>query len=216
MEWVGRKIEVLDTEEGNQLTDGIIQDEDADERGSELNKETARRWTRIARAAVNLAGLVDSFTWMEGTREWKVDGRDEDRHEREQEEIRREGQRWTNDALEIDADGVEAEADESLESEDDEEDSEERPKWHPRRTTRSTPILNVVPGYSVLLLTNIILSSLFIVALIIESLRWTAIIPVPTGPDTTQLGEAAQEAVAYITSHIRPHATATISRPSVS
>ncbi|KAF8430425.1 hypothetical protein L210DRAFT_3651846 [Boletus edulis BED1] len=51
MEWVGRKvfkrggedchveIEVLDTEEGNQLADGIIQDEDADKRGSGL-KET--------------------------------------------------------------------------------------------------------------------------------------------------------------------------------
>ncbi|KAF8424257.1 hypothetical protein L210DRAFT_3665860 [Boletus edulis BED1] len=81
MEWVGRKvfkhggedchveIEVLDTEEGNQLADGIIQDEDADKRGSGLKKETVRRWTRIARAAVNLAGLVDGFTWMEGTRE---------------------------------------------------------------------------------------------------------------------------------------------------
>ena len=50
MEWVGRKvferrywksaedrrveIDVLDIEEGNQLTDGIIQDEDADERGT--------------------------------------------------------------------------------------------------------------------------------------------------------------------------------------
>ena len=50
MEWVGRKvfergywksaedrrveIDVLDIEEGNQLTDGIIQDEDADERST--------------------------------------------------------------------------------------------------------------------------------------------------------------------------------------
>ena len=50
MEWVGRKvferrywksaedrrveINVLDIEEGNQLTDGIIQDEDTDERGT--------------------------------------------------------------------------------------------------------------------------------------------------------------------------------------
>lgn len=148
MEWVGRKvfergywksgedrrveIQVLDVEEGGQLTDGIIEDEDEDERGNELKDETTQRWTRIARSAVNLAGLVDGFTWAEGTREWRVDGtleakvcrwRDEDRHEREQEEIRRRGRRWTDDTMDIDVDG--AEADESSEGEDDEEDSEE-------------------------------------------------------------------------------------------
>ncbi|KAF8129951.1 hypothetical protein EV363DRAFT_274197 [Boletus edulis] len=147
MEWVGREvfergfwksgedrhveIEVLDTEEGDQLTDGIIQDEDADERGNELKNDAARRWIRITRTAVNLVGLVDGFTWVEGTREWKVDGaleakvrkwRDEDRHEREQEEIRRRGRRWTDDTMDIDVD--DAEADESSEGED-EEDSEE-------------------------------------------------------------------------------------------
>ncbi|KAF8121231.1 hypothetical protein EV363DRAFT_1366102, partial [Boletus edulis] len=170
MEWVGREvfergfwksgedrhveIEVLDTEEGDQLTDGIIQDEDADERGNELKNDAARRWIRITRTAVNLVGLVDGFTWVEGTREWKVDGaleakvrkwRDEDRHEREQEEIRRRGRRWTDDTMDIDVD--DAEADESSEGED-EEDSEEvkASKRHPRRST--APTLNVVPGYS--------------------------------------------------------------------
>ena len=281
MEWVGRKvfergywksaedrrveIEVLDIEEGNQLTDGIIQDEDADERGSELKSETAQRWTRITRTAVNLAGLVDGFTWVEGTRDWKVDGvleakvrswRDEDRHEREQEDIRRRGRRWTDDTMDVDVD--DAEVNESSEGEDDEEDSEEvkalkvkisltrcrrwlkflqsrrrylrsllvsaqrlppsvstqRSKRHPRRPAASTPMLNVVPGYSVLVLdTNILLSSLSVVVSIIESLRWTVVIPVPVimeldglGSNISQLGEAAQEAVAYITSHIRSHA----------
>ena len=147
MEWVGRKvfergywksgedrrveIEVLDVEEGGQLTDGIIEDEDDDERDNELKNETGRRWTRITRSAVNLAGLVDGFTWVEGTREWKVDGileakvhrwRDEDRREREQEELRRRGRRWTDDAMDIDVGDTE----EGIsESEDDEEDSEE-------------------------------------------------------------------------------------------
>ncbi|KAG6370263.1 hypothetical protein JVT61DRAFT_12208 [Boletus reticuloceps] len=51
--------------------------------------------------------------------------RDEGRRKREQEEIRRKGRRWTNDALEIDTDNVEAEADESSESEDDEEDNQD-------------------------------------------------------------------------------------------
>ncbi|KAF8119990.1 hypothetical protein EV363DRAFT_1377288 [Boletus edulis] len=236
MEWVGREvfergfwksgedrhveIEVLDTEEGDQLTDGIIQDEDADERGNELKNDAARRWIRITRTAVNLVGLVDGFTWVEETREWKVDGaleakvrkwRDEDRHEREQEEIRRRGRRWTDDTMDIDVD--DAEADESSEGED-EEDSEEvkASKRHPRRST--APTLNVVPGYSILVLdTNIILSSLSIVASIIESLRWTVVIPMPVimeldglCSNTSQLGETAQEAIAYITSHIRSHA----------
>jgi protein SMG6 len=279
MEWVGRKvfergywksaedrrveIEVLDIEEGDQLTDGIIQDEDADERGSELKNETAQRWTRITRTAVNLAGLVDGFTWVEGTRDWKVDGvleakvsswRDEDRHDREEEDVRRRGRRWTDDTMDVD----DAEVNESSEGEDDDDDSEEvkalkvtnsltrrrrwltclqarrrylrsllasaqrlppasstlRSKRHPRRPTASTPMLNVVPGYSVLVLdTNILLSSLSVVASIIESLRWTVVIPVPVimeldglGSNISQLGEAAQEAVAYITSHVRSHA----------
>ena len=285
MEWVGRKvfergywksgedrrveIEVLDIEEGGQLTDGIIEDGDEDEHGTESKNETVQRWTRVARSAVNLAGLVDGFTWVEGTREWKVDGvleakvrkwRDEDRHEREQEELRRRGRRWTDDAMDMDVD--EAEVDESSEEgEDDEEDSEEvkalkvkkkknsltcrrrrlnclqarrrylrsllasaqrlpaspptqRSKRQLRRPVASTPTLNIVPGYSVLVLdTNIILSSLSIVASIIESLRWTVVIPVPVimeldglSSNASQLGEAAQEAVAYITSRIRSHA----------
>jgi hypothetical protein len=45
-------------EERNQLTDGVIRDEDADEQDSELKNETAQRWSRIARTAVNVAGLV--------------------------------------------------------------------------------------------------------------------------------------------------------------
>jgi hypothetical protein len=58
------EIEVLDIEEGNQLTDGIIRDEDADERSSELKDETAQRRTKMARTAVNLARFVDSLTWV--------------------------------------------------------------------------------------------------------------------------------------------------------
>ncbi|KAF8447784.1 hypothetical protein L210DRAFT_3641670 [Boletus edulis BED1] len=175
-----------------------------DDRGNELKHETARRWIRITRTAVNLAGLVDGFAWVEGTREWKVDGaleakvrkwRDEDCHEREQEEIRRRGRRWTDDTMDIDVD--DAEADESSEGEDGEEDLEKVKALkarrrclrsllasaqrlppsssihcsnrHPRRS--AAPMLNVVPGYSILVLdTNIILSSSSVVALIVESL----------------------------------------------
>ena len=70
--------------------------------------------------------------WVDRTCDWKVDGvleakvrswRDKDRHERDQEDIQRRAQRWTNDTMDVDEDG--AEVNKSSEEEDDEEDSEE-------------------------------------------------------------------------------------------
>ncbi|KAH7889781.1 hypothetical protein F5I97DRAFT_588082 [Phlebopus sp. FC_14] len=262
MEWVGRKVfergywksgeerrveaEVLDVEEGEQLTDGIIEDEDGDE-----EVEATKRWMRIVRCAVDMSRLVDGFAWVEGTREWRVEGtleakvrrwREEDRHEREEEERRRRGRRWTDDTMEVDAEEEEAE-ESSEESDDDDEDSEavkalkarrrylrsllitaQRSPAHgpkqrskarrQRQTTASTPMLNIVPGYTVLVLdTNILLSSLSIIASLVESLRWTIVLPVPVimeldglSSNDSQLGSAAQEALAWITSHLRSHA----------
>ena len=152
MEWVGRKVyergfwkggeerqaelEVLDTVEGGELTDGTIEDDDGDDgpgkaSSSNAGSDLVRRWVRIARCAVNLAGTVDGFNWTENTREWRVEGKlseklalwkEQDRIEREEEEIRRMGRRWVDDAMDVD----EADADDvSEESEDDENDSEE-------------------------------------------------------------------------------------------
>ena len=47
---------------------------EASQHSSEIKNETTQPWTMIARTAVNLAGLVDGFTWVEGTCDWKVDG----------------------------------------------------------------------------------------------------------------------------------------------
>ncbi|KAG1796927.1 uncharacterized protein HD556DRAFT_1465732 [Suillus plorans] len=62
--------EVLDVEEGGQLTDGIIEDEDDEEdgysRGESLRGETSKRWSRLVRCAVSLSSVVDGFTWVEG------------------------------------------------------------------------------------------------------------------------------------------------------
>ncbi|KAH7930887.1 hypothetical protein BV22DRAFT_1054224 [Leucogyrophana mollusca] len=269
MEWVGRKvfergywksgeerraeIEVLDFEEGGQLTDGIIEDEDDDEEGGNARAgagETNKRWARVARCPVGLSQAVGGLTWVDGTREWRVEGaleakvrrwREEDCHDREVEERRRLGRRWTDDAMDVDAEDDE-EAGES--SEDDEGDSEEvkalkarrrylrsllasahRVPTHPRptasrsqrsqRDAASRPLLNIVAGYTILVMdTNILLSSLSMISSIIESLRWTVVLPVPVimeldglSSNASQLGEAAQEAVSYITSHIRSHST---------
>lgn len=62
--------------------------------------------------------------------------------------------------------------------------------------------------------TNILLSSLPMLASVIESFRWTVIIPVPVimeldglSANTSQLGEAAQAAMTYISSHFKSHST---------
>lgn len=74
-----------------------------------------------------------------------------------------------------------------------------------------------MPGYTILVIdTNILLSSLSMFASVIESLRWTVIIPLPvvmeldglskTPADSApQLSEAAQSALRYISSHLRSH-----------
>ena len=151
MEWVGRKVfergfwksgeekkaelEVLEMIEGKALTDGTIEDDDGDDgpKSSSLSgsgSELVSRWVRIIRCGVNISGTVDGFSWVEGSREWKIEGklaekvtrwREEDQAEREEEERRRMGRRWTEDPMDVD----DAEDSISEESEDDESDSEE-------------------------------------------------------------------------------------------
>ncbi|KDR73471.1 hypothetical protein GALMADRAFT_71996 [Galerina marginata CBS 339.88] len=270
MEWVGRKVyergfwksgeekkaelEVLETVEGGQLTDGTIEDDDGDvgphksssSSSSSGDNDLIRRYVRIARAAVNIAGTVDGFAWTDGTRAWAVEGKlaeklklwkEEEQLEREEEERRRLGKRWVDDAMDVDeeTDSV------SEESEDDENDSEDikalkarrrylknllqsekrgssptRPR--PARTSRkpadSRAKLPIVPGYTILVVdTNILLSSLSMVSSLIESLQWTVVVPLPVimeldglSANVSQLGEAAQAAMSYISSHVRSHA----------
>ena len=69
-------------------------------------------------------------------------------------------------------------------------------------------------GYTILVLdTNILLSSLPMVAPLVESLRWTVVVPLPTimeldglASNGNPLGEAAKAAVAFVVSHVRSHA----------
>ncbi|KZP03616.1 hypothetical protein FIBSPDRAFT_768687, partial [Athelia psychrophila] len=62
--------------------------------------------------------------------------------------------------------------------------------------------------------TNILLPSLSMLASVIESLRWTVIVPLPVimeldgiSANTSQLGETAKAAMSYLTSHVRSHST---------
>ncbi len=152
MEWVGRRVfergywkgeeerkaelEVLETGEGGdeEGTDGRIEDDEDDpdqgagKRSAALTKsELVRRWIRIARCAVNIADVVDGFTRVEGTREWRVEGKleekvkrwkEEEREEREEEEKRRMRRRWVGDAMDVDLEEEEEEETEESEEAD--------------------------------------------------------------------------------------------------
>ena len=153
MEWVGRKVfergywksgeektaelEVLQTTEGGEVTDGKIEDDDGEEEGGSKRAEAAapsdlvRRWLRVIRCGVHIADIVDGFNWVDGTREWNVQGKlaekvkrwkEEDRIEKEEEEKRRMGRRWVDDVMDVDEEDEEVVSEDSG---DDENDSEE-------------------------------------------------------------------------------------------
>jgi protein SMG6 len=71
-----------------------------------------------------------------------------------------------------------------------------------------------VAGYTILVLdTNILLSSLPMVTSLVESLRWTVVVPLPAimeldglASNANPLSEAAKAAVAFVVSHVRSHA----------
>jgi protein SMG6 len=73
-----------------------------------------------------------------------------------------------------------------------------------------------VSGYTVLVLdTNILLSSLSMVTSLVESLRWTVVVPLPAimeldglASNATALGEAAKAAIEFVASRVRSHSDA--------
>ncbi|KAF7964364.1 hypothetical protein HWV62_9447, partial [Athelia sp. TMB] len=157
-----------------------------------------------------MAQTADGLTWVEGTKKWRVEGalsakvqmwKESERRK----DIRRLGTRWTDDAMDVDEDGIVAD---SSDSDEDAQDLPEvkalkarrrylqspiqsagrdaspltsRKRPHPsRRSVPTRAALPIVPGYTVLVVdTNILLSSLSMLASVIESLRWTIIVPLP-------------------------------------
>lgn len=75
-------------------------------------------------------------------------------------------------------------------------------------------LLRIIAGYTVLVVdTNILLSSLPMLSSLIESQRWTVVVPLPvimeldglSANSGTQLGDAARDALTYLSSHVRSH-----------
>lgn len=136
------EMEVLDRDETEEeMMDGIIEDEDGDEKKEKAQpgrQEMLARMVRVARAALKIGKAVHGFVFVppstpEGRGEWRVEGalaekvarwKEEDRREREEEERRSRGTRWDDDSMEVDGEEV-AEEDVSDESEDDAQDSDE-------------------------------------------------------------------------------------------
>ena len=71
------ELEVLETPGGGQLIDGTIEDDDGEDhkQKSSSTGDLIRCWVHIARCADNISGTVDGLTWVDGTRDWKVEGK---------------------------------------------------------------------------------------------------------------------------------------------
>jgi len=145
MDWVGRRVfergfwkgaddrraelEVLDKMEVADATDGVIE-EDCDDNRS-VPSEKSRRWIRIFRSAIGIAGVVKGFTFLEDTRKWSIEGtllekverwKEEEMMKREAEEQKHMGRRFSGDSMEVDEEDT---LEDVTDSEDDENDAEE-------------------------------------------------------------------------------------------
>ncbi|OJT14129.1 Telomerase-binding protein EST1A [Trametes pubescens] len=169
---------------------------------------------------------------------------EEERLARDAEEQRMRGTRWEDDSMEVDdVEGGQVDDDLSEDAEDNEQDPEEirrlkaRRRYlqallesgqhdgaSPSRRSRGSPArkteavrqsLQMVAGYTVLVVdTNILLSSLSEFSALVESGRWTLVVPLPVvmeldsqSSNATPLGQAAGAALQYISTHVRSHAT---------
>jgi hypothetical protein len=153
MAWGGRKIyergfwnrvvngqinetAVLDVKEGEEVSDGIIEDDDDDDGkgNSHCISDQDNRWIRALRSGMRITKYVDGFACTQqpnGKRTWLVEGRlaekvenwnEQQRREREEEDTRRIRRRW-DDSMDVDEEPVgEASEESDVENENDSEE----------------------------------------------------------------------------------------------
>jgi protein SMG6 len=154
MAWGGRKIyergfwnravngrinetTVLDVKEGEEVSDGIIEDDDDDDDGkgsSHHISDQDNRLIRALRAGTRIAKYVDGFLCTQqpnGKRIWSVEGgladkveswKEQRRREREEEDMRRIRRRW-DDSMDVDEEHAEDPSEDSdVENENDSEE----------------------------------------------------------------------------------------------
>ncbi|KAF7347165.1 PINc domain-containing protein [Mycena venus] len=110
MVWMGSKVyprRFWKTGLENRSSEIAILEEEHDEGGEGADvgdDELERRWVRILRCAVDIADVVDGFTWIEGTQQWRMEGalatkveawREQDL-QAEEDERRRTGKSWAD------------------------------------------------------------------------------------------------------------------------
>jgi len=156
MAWGGRKIyergfwsratdgrinetAVLDVKEGEEVSDGIIEDDDDDDddngKGNSPHiSDQDNRWIRVLRSGMRITKYVDGLMCTQqqnGKRVWSVEGRladkvesweEQQRREREEADMRRIRRRW-DDSMDVDEEPAEDVSEDS--DVDDENDSEE-------------------------------------------------------------------------------------------
>ena len=156
MAWGGRKIyergfwnraadgrineaAVLDVKEGEEVSDGIIEDDDDDDDDDAQGNpphicDQDNRWIRVLRSGTRITKYVDGFVCMHqsnGKRIWSIQGRLSDRveswkeqrrKEREEEDMRSVRRRW-DDSMDVDEEPAEeASEDSDVEGENDSEE----------------------------------------------------------------------------------------------
>lgn len=85
----------------------------------------------------------------------------------------------------------------------------------PKSSAPTRPLLNVLPGYTVLVVdTNILLSSLSVISTLVDSNRWTIVVPLAViteldgiSKNSSPLGNAATDALTYLTTAVPQHTT---------
>ena len=157
MAWGGRKIyergfwsratdgrineaAVLDVKEGEEVSDGIIEDDDDDDdddngQGNSPHiSDQDNRWIRVLRSGTRITKYADGFVCMHqpnGKRIWSIEGRlahrveswkEQRRKEREEEDMRSVRRRW-DDSMDVDEEPAEeASEDSDVEGENDSEE----------------------------------------------------------------------------------------------
>lgn len=118
------EMEVLNRDETeDEIMDGIIEDEDGDDKKEKAQpgkQEMHARIVRVARAALKIGKAVHGFVFVppstpEGRGEWMVEGvltekvarwKEEERKEWEEEERCLRGARWDEDSMEVDEEEI--------------------------------------------------------------------------------------------------------------
>lgn len=202
-----------------------------------------RSGVTIAQAVDGFKWVPGTKEWsVEGALGEKVKmWREDDAAQRDEEERRRTRRRWTEDSMDVDENSVAHDDDHSDWSENEADTEEVRElrarrrflkslvqesseqmvsspprSSHVRSAPRKASKLQLSAGYTILVVdTNVFLSMLSMVSTLIQSHKWTVVVPLPvimeldglSNNNSPELREIAQNAMKFLTANIRTHSS---------